>query len=97
MRSLYGVERSSSGASDQTRRAVEEAVFALLPPDETGRITMDQWLAFRKGGGTLPDLGLPGHHGDEEAEFDIHHVMKYHSDPDGPSEEFWSHPGMWPT
>lgn len=49
----------------------------LMGHDKSGLITKDEWMAFCEKGGTLPDFGLgPGHHGDDEYEYEIHHWEK---------------------
>lgn len=40
-------------------------------------ISMEEWLLWTGNGHTLPDYGLgPGHHGDDEYEYEIHHWEK---------------------
>lgn len=37
-------------------------------------MTRAEWFAFVARGGRLPDFGMgPGHHGDDEYEYEIHH------------------------
>lgn len=57
--------------------AVAVAVMKLMDHDESGLITREEWMAFCEKGGSLPDFGLgPGHHGDDEYEYEIHHWEK---------------------
>ena len=53
----------------------------LMDQNNDNVISKDEWLAFIKSGKTLPDLGTgPGHHGDDEYEYEIHHWEKYHDE-----------------
>lgn len=53
----------------------------LMDHNADDAISKDEWLAFIKEGKTLPDLGTgPGHHGDDEYEYEIHHWEKYHDE-----------------
>ena len=54
-------------------------------------ISRASWLEQWKLGKRLPDFGLgPGHHGDDEYEYEIHHFEKYHGD--DAKEEDLTHP-----
>ncbi|EPY51599.1 fungal protein [Schizosaccharomyces cryophilus OY26] len=55
-------------------------------------VTLDEFLNFRKQGGEFTDFGFPGHHGDEEEEFEMHHVEKYHPAGLDEPDENWNHP-----
>lgn len=56
-------------------------VFEIFDPSQSGRISRDTFLDFTKNGKKLPDFGLgPGHHGDDEYEYEIHHFEKYHDE-----------------
>lgn len=53
----------------------------LLDHNGDGFISRNEFTAFIATGGTLPDLGTgPGHHGDDEYEYEIHHWEKYHDE-----------------
>lgn len=89
---FYGLldESLKSTPDDVKDRAVHD-VFALFDPSSTGKITRDQWLEAIKAGKKLPDFGLgPGHHGDDEYEYEIHHFEKYHDE--NTKEEDLIHP-----
>jgi len=59
--------------------------------DHDGKISMEEFQSFSSGGNTLPDFGLgPGHHGDDEYEYEIHHFEKYHNEET--TEEELTHP-----
>ena len=93
--SLYGVlggrEQDRDVGLDKTR-SVEDAILKLIDTDGDETITRQEYLAFKNGGGQLPDLGFAGHHEDEETEFDIHHVEIFHSGPGDDDESKWNHP-----
>ena len=56
-------------------------MFSLFDPTNTGVITSDNWMRIISEGTRLPDFGFgPGHHGDIEYEYEIHHFEKYHGD-----------------
>lgn len=62
-------------------------VMLLFDPSRTGQITRPQFLERIRLGKTLPDFGLgPGHHGDIEYEYEIHHFEKFHG-PDTTEED----------
>lgn len=66
-------------------------VFALFDPEDTGVITKQQWMQHWREGRRLPDFGLgPGHHGDDEYEYEIHHFEKFHGE--DTKEEDLTHP-----
>jgi hypothetical protein len=56
-------------------------VFKIFDPTQTGRITKEAFIEKSRAGQQLPDFGLgPGHHGDDEYEYEIHHFEKYHDE-----------------
>lgn len=71
---------------------IRDTVFRLIDTNNDMRISRDEWINFKAGGGELPDFGFAGHHEDEETEFDMHHVEIYHSDPNDDDESKWNHP-----
>ncbi|OAA55810.1 secretory pathway protein [Niveomyces insectorum RCEF 264] len=82
----YGLDDASNAHLPPTRRnEVAERVLALFDRDGDGRISRDEWRQAHQAaaGGVvvLPDLGTgPGHHGDDEYEYEIHHWEKYHDE-----------------
>lgn len=77
-------------SEDKKQQAIRE-VFALLDPGKTGVITRDDWMQFIASGSRLPDLGFgPGHHGDIEYEYEIHHFEQFHGE--DAKEEDLNHP-----
>ncbi|ODQ52104.1 hypothetical protein SAICODRAFT_30888 [Saitoella complicata NRRL Y-17804] len=90
VRAIYGLDNVKD-LTPERKLEIEKTVFAALDADRNGAITLQEFKSFMDANGDLPDFGFEGHHGDDELEFDIHHVMKYHTDPED-SEENWSHP-----
>ncbi|CAI7583172.1 unnamed protein product [Penicillium bialowiezense] len=82
VRKTYGLnDQSNAAVSEDKKQDAVRTVFALFDPGNTGFITREDWLAGIAAGKRLPDLGFgPGHHGDIEYEYEIHHFEKYHGD-----------------
>lgn len=80
-----GTHDESEGVSDRTRDFIVKSVLDLVDANRDGKISLDEWLAFKKAGGVLRDhdVGV-GHHLDFEKEYEVHHWNKYHAkdDPD---------------
>lgn len=56
-------------------------MFKIFDPTNTGLITREAFIEKTKEGKQLPDFELgPGHHGDDEYEYEIHHFEKYHDE-----------------
>ncbi|KAL9625267.1 MAG: hypothetical protein Q9160_000669 [Pyrenula sp. 1 TL-2023] len=79
---FYGLNDESLASVPHSRKAeVVRSVMQLFDPAQTGRITRDEWLRLSAAGVRLPDFGLgPGHHGDDEYEYEIHHFEKFHDE-----------------
>lgn len=92
MRKTYGLDdESNSGSSEARKQGAVISVFKLFDPEGTGYITRDAWLKATAAGKRLPDLGFgPGHHGDIEYEYEIHHFEKFHGE--DTTEEDLTHP-----
>lgn len=79
---LYGLYRAPNEHLPQGLRDI--AVRAVLDPMDTnrdGRVSRPEFEAFLSSGGVLPDLNYgPGHHGDDEYEYEIHHWEQYHDE-----------------
>ncbi|KAI9809965.1 MAG: hypothetical protein M1825_000398 [Sarcosagium campestre] len=88
----YGLEDPSMAhVSEARRHEVVIEVLKLLDKNHNGIVERDEWMDFCKSGGHLPDFGLgPGHHGDDEYEYEIHHFEKYHDE--YTKEEDLTHP-----
>lgn len=82
VRRTYGLDDESlhSTAADTKDRVVLD-VFKIFDPSGTGLITRDAWIYAIRAGKKLPDSKLgPGHHGDDEYEYEIHHFEKFHDE-----------------
>jgi Ca2+-binding EF-hand superfamily protein len=79
---MYGLDHETNkDASTEKREEVTREVFKLFDTDHNGIIDRNEFLTAIKGGAKLPDFGLgPGHHGDDEFEYEIHHFEKYHNE-----------------
>ncbi|KAJ5746113.1 hypothetical protein N7520_011295 [Penicillium odoratum] len=92
VRQTYGMDdESNNGVSESRKTEGIRQVFDLFDPDNTGFISRDAWLKAVADGVRLPDLGFgPGHHGDIEYEYEIHHFEKFHGE--DATEEELTHP-----
>ncbi|KAI1438976.1 putative secretory pathway protein Ssp120 [Xylaria sp. CBS 124048] len=88
----YGLmDQSNKDVPESKRDEYKRQLLQLLDGNRDGSVTYDEFAALFARGGTLPDLGTgPGHHGDDEYEYEIHHWEKYH-DENTPFEEL-NHP-----
>ncbi|EQL02931.1 EF-hand-like domain protein [Ophiocordyceps sinensis CO18] len=78
----YGLMDPSNKALTEERKSqITHELMALLDGDGDGTVSRAEWSAFISQGHTLPDMGTgPGHHGDDEYEYEIHHWEKYHDE-----------------
>ncbi|PNY28446.1 calcium-binding protein [Tolypocladium capitatum] len=78
----YGLTDPSNRELSSERRAqIMRDLMKLLDGDGDGSVTRAEWAALVAQGKTLPDMGTgPGHHGDDEYEYEIHHWEKYHDE-----------------
>lgn len=68
-----------------------QKVISLFDRDGSGTISFAEYTIGIARGLALPDFGYgPGHHGDDEYEYEIHHFEKYHGE--GTTEEDLIHP-----
>ncbi|KAA8627369.1 secretory pathway protein Ssp120 [Pyrenophora tritici-repentis] len=93
IRRTYGLEDVSSASIPESRKeSVVHTILDMFDIDKDGAITRAEFLRRDSEGVKLPDFGLgPGHHGDDEYEYEIHHWEKYHSG-DDVKEEDLNHP-----
>ncbi|PWY84908.1 EF hand domain-containing protein [Aspergillus heteromorphus CBS 117.55] len=92
VRKTYGMDDETNAAqSEDSKSQALRTVFALFDPTNTGFISRDNWMRIVSEGTALPDLGFgPGHHGDIEYEYEIHHFEKFHGE--DATEEELTHP-----
>lgn len=78
IQTTYGLfDETSKDVPQEKKDSVAKTVLDLLDQDGSGLVTKEEWMDFCAKGGTLPDFGLgPGHHGDDEYEYEIHHWEK---------------------
>ncbi|MCJ1482545.1 hypothetical protein MMC06_002711 [Schaereria dolodes] len=92
VRRTYGLEdESAKDVSVEKREEVTREVFKLFDTDRNGAVEREEWMEAIAKGSRLPDFGLgPGHHGDDEYEYEIHHFEKFHDE--NTREEDLTHP-----
>ncbi|KAL2196009.1 putative calcium ion binding protein [Corynascus similis CBS 632.67] len=79
----YGLmDESNKGVTDDRKAEIVRAIAQLFDTNRDGLITRDEFVhVIEVEGKTLPDMGTgPGHHGDDEYEYEIHHWEKYHDE-----------------
>lgn len=93
IRRTYGLEDQSSASISETKKQmVVDTILKMFDINKDGAITKDEFIQKDSEGVKLPDFGMgPGHHGDDEYEYEIHHWEKYHSG-DDVKEEDLNHP-----
>lgn len=76
----YGFkDESTAHISRQQKDEAVEKVISLYDRDKSGTISFAEYTIGDAQGIKLPDFGFgPGHHGDDEYEYEIHHFEKYH-------------------
>ena len=75
------MDESNKDVPKSRRDEIERALMALLDANRDGTVTRDEFQAFIDSGRSLPDMQTgPGHHGDDEYEYEIHHWEKYHDE-----------------
>ncbi|EGC47398.1 secretory pathway protein Ssp120 [Histoplasma capsulatum var. duboisii H88] len=92
VRRTYGLDDNSNASLTEDRKQqILKEIFSIFDPQKTGVISQHEWMRLSREGKKLPDFGTgPGHHGDLEYEYEIHHFEKYHGD--GATEEDLTHP-----
>lgn len=78
----YGLKDESTRHIPQADKdAAVRKVIELYDRDNSGTISFSEYTAGEAQGLKLPDFGYgPGHHGDDEYEYEIHHWEKYHDE-----------------
>lgn len=79
MLATYGLFDESNKDVPETRRAeIIDELMKLLDQNGDGTVKREEFVGVIREGKTLPDMGTgPGHHGDDEYEYEIHHWEKY--------------------
>ena len=92
VRRLYGLDdESTQNTAEEIKDNAVDEVFAIFDLERTGQITRNEWITQIGKGRRLPDFHLgPGHHGDDEYEYEIHHFEKFHDE--NTKEEDLTHP-----
>lgn len=92
IRKTYGLDDVSNAelAEDRKQQVIDQ-VLGLFDQSKLGVVTRGDWMDKVATGWRLPDFGLgPGHHGDIEYEYEIHHFEEYHGE--DAKEEDLTHP-----
>ncbi|KAI1812720.1 putative secretory pathway protein Ssp120 [Poronia punctata] len=78
----YGLmDESNKDVPASKRDEYQRQLLQLLDQNRDGIVSRNEFNTFIANGGTLPDLGTgPGHHGDDEYEYEIHHWERYHDE-----------------
>ncbi|MCJ1318852.1 hypothetical protein MMC15_004184 [Xylographa vitiligo] len=92
VRRTYGLDdESAKDVRPEKREEVTREVYRMFDMDKNGVIEREEWMGACENGVRLPDFGLgPGHHGDDEYEYEIHHFEKFHDE--NTKEEDLIHP-----
>lgn len=74
----YGLmDESNKHVTPERRVEISREVMGMLDANNDGRVDQEEFKRFIAEGRTLPDMGTgPGHHGDDEYEYEIHHWEK---------------------
>jgi len=88
----YGLtDESTKHISQEEKDKAVKQVIDLFDRDLSGTISFAEYTVGEAQGLKLPDFGYgPGHHGDDEYEYEIHHFEKYHGE--DATEEELNHP-----
>ncbi|KUI67361.1 hypothetical protein VM1G_03307 [Cytospora mali] len=78
----YGLfDDSNKHITEERKQEIVRDVLKLADNNKDNVINKDEFEVFMIEGGTLPDFGTgPGHHGDDEYEYEIHHWELYHDE-----------------
>jgi hypothetical protein len=90
---MYGLfDESNAKVDDLHKSNAVKKVLQIFDADLSGTISFAEYTTGVAKGLKLPDLGFgPGHHGDDEYEYEIHHYEKFHSG-DNVKDEDLNHP-----
>ena len=92
IKKTYGfLHESTNHISQEEKDRAAQQVVDLFDRDRSGSISFAEYTIGTAQGLKLPDFGYgPGHHGDDEYEYEIHHFEKYHDE--NTREEDLTHP-----
>ena len=78
----YGLmDESNKHVTQERKDEIVSEIMKDFDSDHDGRITSQEFQQAISEGKTLHDFGTgPGHHGDDEYEYEIHHWEKYHDE-----------------
>ncbi|KAL2024112.1 hypothetical protein VTK56DRAFT_9892 [Thermocarpiscus australiensis] len=79
----YGLmDESNKHVTQERKDEIVREILGLIDRNLDNLISRDEFVHFIEvEGKTLPDMGTgPGHHGDDEYEYEIHHWEKYHDE-----------------
>jgi hypothetical protein len=76
------MDDSNKHVPQERRDEIAREIMRLIDTNGDGLVSRDEFTHFIDvAGKTLPDMGTgPGHHGDDEYEYEIHHWEKYHDE-----------------
>jgi hypothetical protein len=80
---MYGLlSEESANIPEDKKAAVAPEVLRLFDENKNGVVEREEFINKSNFQGVrLPDFGLgPGHHGDDEYEYEIHHFEKFHGE-----------------
>ncbi|PNS18436.1 hypothetical protein CAC42_6253 [Sphaceloma murrayae] len=88
----YGLHDHSNAHVPQSKHdEVIDSILNLYDGNHDGYVSREEFTSAFDRGVRLPDFGLgPGHHGDVESEYELHHFEKYHDE--NTKEEDLIHP-----
>nr|OQO23841.1 hypothetical protein B0A51_09785 [Rachicladosporium sp. CCFEE 5018] len=85
------LDPSTSHLTPTAKDAAVTKVLELFDQDRSGTVSFAEFTIGSAKGIKIPDFGYgPGHHGDDEYEYEIHHFEKYHDE--NTREEDLNHP-----
>lgn len=75
------MDPSNKHVTAHRKEEIVTELLKLLDTNGDGLVSRAEWSNFISHGSTLPDLHTgPGHHGDDEYEYETHHWNKYHDE-----------------
>ncbi|KAL9127689.1 MAG: hypothetical protein Q9217_003488 [Psora testacea] len=101
VRRTYGLDdESAKDVKEEKKQDIVNIVIDIFDKGKDGAVSRQEWMkGWREEGKRLPDFGVslmirgntgPGHHGDDEYEYEIHHFEKFHDE--NTREEDLTHP-----